>query len=206
MNVLPKEFTVKKLITAFKSGQLLRNAEYQRGEQWSEVQKATFIDSLFRDYPVPAIFLHVIVGEGLEDTPTKKFEVVDGQQRLTAMRDFFDGKYKLLDVGENSKLRIPKSIRALSAPWAGSFWSDLRPELQDKFESKRIMVFEVAADAHSDEIRDLFIRLQSGTALSRQQIRDAWPGNLGPFIERRGGSRRRPAQSSPAATRRHMPL
>jgi hypothetical protein len=37
------------------------------------------------------------------------------------------------------------------------------------------------------EIRDLFIRLQSGTALTRQQIRDAWPGNLGPYVERLAG-------------------
>ncbi len=41
--------------------------------------------------------------------------------------------------------------------------------------------------SHEDEIRDLFIRLQSGTALSRQQIRDAWPGNIGPYIERLAG-------------------
>ena len=37
--------------------------------------------------------------------------------------------------------------------------------------------------ANSDEVRDLFIRLQSGTALTRQQIRDAWPGELGPRVE-----------------------
>lgn len=40
---------------------------------------------------------------------------------------------------------------------------------------------------HPDEVRDLFIRLQSGTALSRQQIRDAWPGGIGPYIEKIGG-------------------
>jgi len=34
-----------------------------------------------------------------------------------------------------------------------------------------------------DLVRDLFIRLQSGTALSRQQIRDAWPGGVGPFVQ-----------------------
>lgn len=46
------------------------------------------------------------------------------------------------------------------------------------------MISEVSSP---DEIRDLFIRLQSGTALTRQQVRDAWPGNIGPFIERIGG-------------------
>ena len=39
----------------------------------------------------------------------------------------------------------------------------------------------------ADEVRDLFIRLQSGTALTRQQIRDAWPGTIGPFIVRLAG-------------------
>jgi Protein of unknown function DUF262/HNH endonuclease len=187
MNVSPRKFTVSKLVQAFKSGHLLRNPEYQRGEAWSEVQKATFIDSLLRAYPVPALFLHVVESAGLEDAPTKKFEIVDGQQRLTALRDFSDGKFNLLDIGDNSKLRIPKSIRAQSAPWAGKFFADLPTDLQKRLQGTEITVFEVGSDAHPDEIRDLFIRLQSGTALSRQQIRDAWPGNLGPFVERLAG-------------------
>jgi hypothetical protein len=137
--------------------------------------------------PFRYLFLHVVESAGLEDAPTKKHEIVDGQQRLTALRDFRDGKFKLLEIGEKSKLRIPKSIRAKSAPWAGKFFSDLPAELQKQFEAVEITVFQVGADAHPDEVRDLFIRLQSGTALSRQQIRDAWPGNLGPFIERLAG-------------------
>jgi uncharacterized protein with ParB-like and HNH nuclease domain len=92
MNVAPKKFTVERLVNAFDSGHLLRNPEYQRGEAWSETQKATFIDSLFRAYPVPALFLHVVESAGLEDAPAKKFEIVDGQQRLTALRDFKIGK------------------------------------------------------------------------------------------------------------------
>src|SRR5260370_22963077 len=186
-DVEEKKMAVSKLVQAFESGSLLRNPEYQRGEAWSEIQKATFIDSLFRAYPVPALFLHVVENVGLEDTPTRKFEIVDGQQRLTALRDFRKGKFKLLDVSDGSKLRIPKSIRAKSAPWAGKYFSDLSSDVQKEFESAEITVFQVGPKAHPDEIRDLFIRLQSGTALSRQQIRDAWPGNLGPFIERLAG-------------------
>lgn len=187
MNVEEKKYNIAKLVRAFNSNALTRNPEYQRGEAWSEVQKATFIDSLFRAYPVPALFLHVVENPGLEDSPTKKHEIVDGQQRLTALRDFSDGKFRLLDVTDKSKLRVPKSIRAKSAPWAGKFYTDLPAELQKQFDAIEITVFEVGANAHPDEIRDLFIRLQSGTALSRQQIRDAWPGNLGPFIERLAG-------------------
>lgn len=187
MNVDEKKFSVEKLVKAFSAGSLLRNSEYQRGEAWSDVQKATFIDSLLRAYPVPAIFLHVVEDDGLEDAPTKRFEIVDGQQRLTALRNFKDGKFKLLSIDDGSKLRIPKSIRRTSAPWAGKYFADLSAELRKQFETVEITVFQIGPAAHPDEIRDLFIRLQSGTALSRQQIRDAWPGNLGKFIEQLGG-------------------
>lgn len=61
--------------------------------------------------------------------------------------------------------------------------SDLRSVL----DNDEIDVFLIRDVANNDEIRDLFIRLQSGTALTRQQIRDAWPGNVGPFVERLAG-------------------
>ncbi|MGH7176366.1 MAG: HNH endonuclease family protein [Tepidisphaeraceae bacterium] len=187
MNADERKLEVAKLIKAFNAGSLLRNPEYQRGEAWSEVQKATFIDSIFRAYPIPALFLHVVESAGLEEEPSKKYEIVDGQQRLTALRDYAAGKFTLLEIGDKSKLRIPKSIRAQSKPWAGKFFGDLSDKLVEQFESAEITVFQIGPDAHPDEIRDLFIRLQSGTALSRQQIRDAWPGNLGPFVERLAG-------------------
>ncbi len=38
-------------------------------------------------------------------------------------------------------------------------------------------------DATADETRDLFIRLQAGTPLTTQQVRDVWPGNVSPYIE-----------------------
>jgi hypothetical protein len=57
-------------------------------------------------------------------------------------------------------------------------------------------VFVISELVDADEVRDLFIRLQSGTALSRQQIRDAWPGTVGPFIERLAGKLNR----APAVT------
>lgn len=187
MNFEEKKFTVLRLVQSFNAGSLLRNPEYQRGEAWSELQKASFIDSIFRSYPLPALFLRVVESPGLEDVPSRRFEIVDGQQRLTALRDFAAGNFSLFEINERSKLRLPKSVRALPAPWAGRFYSDLTKELQGQFNNTEIAVFQVGADAHADEIRDLFIRLQSGTALTRQQIRDAWPGNLGPFIERLAG-------------------
>lgn len=183
MNTTERKFRVAKLVDAFSAGSLLRNPEYQRGEAWREHQKAAFVDSFFRAYPLPPLFLYVREAPGLEGHPVRKFEIVDGQQRLTALRDFRDGKIRLSNLDEDSKLKIPRSVRQNPAPWAGRLYSELSDDLRSRFEQFEITVFEVGLDAHPDEVRDLFIRLQSGTALTRQQVRDAWPGNLGPFIE-----------------------
>jgi hypothetical protein len=59
----------------------------------------------------------------------------------------------------------------------------LDEHLRSELRTKQIDVFVISELVDADEVRDLFIRLQSGTALSRQQIRDAWPGTVGPFIE-----------------------
>jgi hypothetical protein len=154
-----------------------------------------FIDSIFRDYPVPAFFLFVVEGKGLEDQPVKKFEVVDGQQRLIALRDFRKDKISLFEVKDDSKLKLPKSVRQMPAPWAGRRYSELRDELKQRFDRHELTIFEIGASAIPDEVRDLFIRLQSGTALTRQQIRDAWPGNLGPFIENIAGKLDQPPKT-----------
>lgn len=102
------------------------------------------------------------------------------------MRDFREGNIRLLRVDgdlRESRLRLPGKVRDLPAPWAGRTYDELDDERKQYFDSFQIDVFEIDPNTHSDEVRDLFIRLQSGTALTRQQIRDAWPGNLGPFIE-----------------------
>jgi hypothetical protein len=178
---------VKDLVQALNAGTLIRNDEYQRGLAWSKVQKAGFVDSLFRGYPVPALFLHEVESVGLDSVPAKRWEVVDGQQRLNALREFRDGKLQLYPVGETSKLRLPRSVMQRPAPWAGRIFADLDSAMREEFDAKELTIFMLGSDSDADEVRDLFIRLQSGTALSRQQIRDAWPGNLGPFIERLAG-------------------
>lgn len=173
------EIDIGKLVEYFDKKSLLPNMEYQRGAAWKSDQKATFVDSVFRRYPVPAIFLHEISDRGLRGDTTRRWEIVDGQQRLIALRDFARNKFHTLTVEE---LRIPGSLRKEPAPWAGHRFCDLSPELVESFNERKLKVFLLADNVSRDEVRDLFIRLQSGTALSRQQVRDAWPGQLSDYV------------------------
>lgn len=179
MDVTQKPFMVHEMYEAVKAGFFVRNAEYQRGVVWKLVQKQTLIDSIFRGYPVPPLFLHDKT-ISIQGRPSTKWEIIDGQQRLNAIVEFVDGKYHLLDR-HDPKLRIPTSLRQVDTPWSGRSFADLSKDLALGFHNTALTVFEIVSN-NDDEVRDLFIRLQSGTALSPQQIRDAWPGTIGPLI------------------------
>ncbi len=185
MQFKKKEFNVQEIVEAFQGGGLKRNPEYQRGATWALQQKQALIDSIFREYPLPPIFLEVKRTQTLGDFASS-YEIIDGQQRILSMSQYFSDDFALLSP-EDSKLRLPHSLRTTTAPWSKKRFSELADDMADFIRTQRLQIIEVSEVANSDEVRDLFIRLQSGTALTRQQIRDAWPGELGPRIERWAG-------------------
>jgi hypothetical protein len=186
MNCQPKTFTVEEIVDAWNNSSLKANPEYQRGLAWKAHQQQALIDSIFRQYPIPPLFLHEVAAKGLGGHKSVRYDVVDGQQRIRSLADFLGDKYQLLNA-DDKKLRLPNSLRSTPAPWGKRRFSELDAALQDQLTKRKLDVFVITGVMHEDEIRDLFIRLQSGTALSRQQIRDAWPGNVGPYIERLAG-------------------
>ncbi|MHB8411544.1 MAG: GmrSD restriction endonuclease domain-containing protein [Candidatus Acidiferrales bacterium] len=195
MEYTPKKFSTNDLVAAWKDGSLKINEEYQRGASWTQAQMQGLIDSIFRQYPIPPIFLHQIHAKGLGGEESTRYEIVDGQQRIRALGDFHSGKFPLLEASDK-RLRLPNSLRNVPAPWGKRRFSELDEKLRNELEKKEIDVFVINELVDADEVRDLFIRLQSGTALTRQQIRDAWPGTVGPFVERLAGKLNR----APAVT------
>ncbi len=190
MKCQPEAFTVEEIVDAWNNGSLKTNLEFQRGLAWKAHQQQALIDSLFRHYPIPPLFLHEVSERGLGGRKSVRYDVVDGQQRIRALVNFLGDKYQLLNP-DDKKLRLPNSLRSMPAPWGQKRFTELDAALQDQLTKRKLDVFVINEVAHPDEIRDLFIRLQSGTALSRQQIRDAWPGNVGPYIEKLAGKMER---------------
>jgi hypothetical protein len=189
------ELSVAALVEQFQHGALLVNPEYQRGAVWTVRQQGKFLDSMFRGYPVPAVFLRAIEHQGLRGTHST-FELIDGQQRLRALSDFLMDKLRIPSLSGPDRLRLPAKVAAAPAEWAGKTWTELNPDLQSALRATKLRVFIVEHPTSDDEVRDLFIRLQAGTALTRQQIRDAWPGPVSPFVESIGGKGRHEPKSS----------
>lgn len=71
--------------------QLDLNPPYQRRSVWSLREKQRFLDTVLRNYPSPAIFLHTTFDP--DGNPT--YHVVDGKQRLSAILDFVDNRLRL---------------------------------------------------------------------------------------------------------------
>ena len=180
------QFNVGDIVKAYNAGSLTRNPEYQRGAAWSLQQKQALIDSIFREYPLPPIFLEVKEMEGLGGETTRAYEIIDGQQRILSIVEYLSENFALLSP-KDPKLRLPHSLRVTVSPWETKRFSDLPDHLAEWLKKQNMFINLVRDVANPDEVRDLFIRLQSGTALTRQQIRDAWPGELGPRVERWAG-------------------
>lgn len=139
------------------------NPDYQRPAVWTRAQKQLLIDSMLRDYDVPKFYLH--------RTGKDTYDVIDGQQRLRAIWEFFEGGFALAKDAEDVN----------GCEIKGKKYDELDFDMQDKINSYNLD-FVVLDYVDDDEIREMFLRLQNGTSLKAQEKRNAMPGRMGDFV------------------------
>lgn len=160
------------------------NPEYQRGEVWNDHQRKRLVDSVFRSFQLPIIYLHkaTTVSYGLQQD---RLEIIDGQQRMEALYRFAVGALKLYER-DDPEAEFPRFLHETDCPWGGKAFKDLDEGLQQAFLNSKIQVAFVESD-DNNEIRELFVRLQAGSHLNAQERRDALPGGFCEFILGLGG-------------------
>lgn len=182
-----KTRTLQSLADAYLADDLRVNEEYQRGTKWSLPQKQGLIDSLLRDYQIPLFYVHL---EARTTQYTREVEktawLVDGQQRLAAIVAFRQNEFSLPDP-QKAKPGTVLPLGTTELPsWTGKKFEELALDDKDRLLARELLVVEMTAE-HSNEVRDLFIRLQAGTPLTAQEKRDAWPGDFTNFVIRHAG-------------------
>ena len=141
------------------------NPDFQRPAVWSRAQKQLLVDTILRGYDVPKLYWRRVA------TKPDKYEVVDGQQRLRAIFEFQKDGYPL-----------PKETEPLDGIKLGGLkYSDLPDDLRVNFDSYPLDII-VISDTDEDEVRDMFLRLQTGTTLKAQERRNAMPGQMRDFV------------------------
>ena len=139
--------------------------EYQREEVWSKDKKQCLIDSILRGYDIPKIYLRVLDNE--------YYECIDGQQRLRAIFDFYEGKFPL------SK---KYSSNIDGDDLSGKKYEDLPINIQDDvFDDYELDVVEVSK-CTDPEVADLFARLQIQVTLNTAEKLNAMPCKIREFV------------------------
>lgn len=150
--------------------------EYQRRLVWDDKKKSRFIESLLMNIPVPPIFIY--------ETDLNRYEVMDGQQRLNAIIEFYENTLTLRGLETWSELN-------------GYTYGKCPPRIQRGLDRRRLsatvlLAENVAKDAKGDSIRrEVFERLNTGgAALTPQELRNSlYSGPLNDLLIKLAGDR-----------------
>lgn len=153
------ELEIETLVNRIKEGDMDLQPDFQRGEIWTPQKKKKLIDSILRGWRIPPI--HVVRSSEIID------EVLDGQQRLAAIRDFSDNEICV----DGHIEPLDNSIEELD----GLYYKDLPKEWQRKFRQYSVNIVRLT-EFKPEEPAELFYRLNQPTALTSAEQRNAYIG------------------------------
>lgn len=135
--------------------------EWQRQEVWSRSKKQNLIDSILRQWKLPKFYFLK-----LSDNP-ESYEVVDGQQRLVTIFEFFENELPLAD--------------GTAKQFGDRYYRGLRDKISDAFDDYEIE-FDEIEDATDEEVKQFFQRLQEGLPLTSSEKLNSIHSKLRDFV------------------------
>lgn len=133
--------------------------EYQRRLVWDATKRSLFIESLLLNIPIPPLFLY--------EHELSRYEVMDGQQRLTTVVDFYENKFALKGLEKWQEIN-------------GFCYKDLPKTLKRGLDRRRLSATVLLVEGsgqnvpNKNDIRKIvFERLNTGgTQLNAQELRN----------------------------------
>ncbi len=155
----PESRTVTDIVNLYKEDLLNLDPGFQRKSVWSIRDRAKLMDSILRNFPLPAVFFYRAQEQG-----QIIYNVIDGKQRIESILMFMGvmrGRFE-------TKTQLPGEDEAESIGWKHLN----KRHLQHLVTGYRIPVIEVDGDL--GDIIDVFVRINStGKALTPQEKRHA---------------------------------
>ena len=136
-------------------GKLTIQPEYQRNYIYADGKKdVAVIQSILKGYPLGLIYFNKVADD--------KFEVLDGQQRITSIGRYVTGKFAVKDQNNLEQ-----------------YFSGLPQELQDKILNTELLIYE--CQGSESEIKEWFKTINiAGVPLNNQELLNAVYS--GPFV------------------------
>ena len=136
--------------------------EWQRQEVWSRSKKQNLIDTILRGWKLPKFYFLKV-----SDDP-EAYEVVDGQQRLVTIWEFFDNKLPLADK--------------TAQDFGGTYYNELPDSVADAFDDYEIEFDEIEDATPEEEVKEFFQRLQEGLPLTSAEKLNSSHSKLRDFV------------------------
>jgi hypothetical protein len=168
MNRAVLQYTVNDFLNWHESGELVLVPYFQRRDVWARKAKSSLVDTVIRNLPIPII----IIRESINPKTGKTIrEVVDGQQRIRSLLEFYNNELPILKT-HNKDL-------------GGLTFVNLPPDLQHGFRTYMLSVNALygASDA---EVLDIFARLNSYmlTLNNQEKLNSRYHGEFKTYIYR----------------------
>lgn len=144
---------IRQLLSGIQSGEITPRPDFQRKLVWSNNDKLSFLDTVLRGYPFPEIYL--AIGEVNLETAAGTELLVDGQQRVTTLHQYFTA---------SDALRLMGKIAA---------YKELSVDRQTEFLNYEVAVRNLGIITEQ-EIRDVFQRINSTSyTLNAMEVHNA---------------------------------
>ena len=137
------------------SGKLVIQPEYQRNYIYADGKKdVAVIDSLLKEYPIGLIYFNKVADD--------KFEILDGQQRITSIGRFVTGKFAIKDANGMEQ-----------------YFSGLAEDLQNRILNTKLTIY--ICEGEESEVKAWFKTINiAGIPLNEQELLNAIFS--GPFV------------------------
>ena len=142
--------TVFDVVRRIEKGAFVMDPDFQRDFIWPKDKQSKLIESVLMRIPLPVFYL--------AEDERGNMVVVDGLQRLSTFRLFFENKLRL-KLPEHPELDKKK-------------FKELSPKLQNRVEDCNLILYIIDSKVPERARLDIFERVNGGVPLTRQQMRN----------------------------------
>lgn len=159
-----RTFSIDNLVKRMQRDAIVLAPPYQRREVWGIEKKSQLIESLLLRIPLPSFYM--------AEDDKGRYEVVDGQQRLSAIRDFFFSDGPAVKSADGKGFRL-KGLEFLSS-LEGHNYEELNNYFQQNIDEAQVDLIVIDNNTPEDVKFIIFSRInRGGLALNDQEVRHA---------------------------------
>ncbi len=163
--IVKQTWSIIEIFQKIKEDKLILEPEYQRNDIWDLEKKTAFIESLYMGIIIPPIYVVEVPSEDI--LSGNRYEIVDGKQRLSTIKQFIGNKLKLKT----------KNLEYYADIFGEKTFIELKEQYQQdttEMLSSVLDIYVITANSPEFTKYDIFSRLNKGSEkLKVNEIRKA---------------------------------